>query len=77
MAARRYKTKRGNYTREQFSVTGAAGAVTRAWRDGRLKLRPAPAAADIVVGRVRHVETAGDSVAPRFFWRGRYASIDG
>ena len=32
---------------------------------------------EIVVGRVRHVESAGDGAAPLVFWRGTYASIDG
>ena len=31
---------------------------------------------EIVVGRVRHVESAGDGAAPLVFWRGTYASLD-
>ena len=31
---------------------------------------------EIIVGRVRHVETNGDGAAPLLFWRGTYASID-
>ncbi len=30
---------------------------------------------EIVVGRVREVETAGDDVAPLLYWRGAYASL--
>lgn len=30
---------------------------------------------EIVIGRVRHVETCGDDVAPLVFWRGAYASL--
>jgi len=30
---------------------------------------------EIVVGRVREVETAGSDVAPLLFWRGSYASL--
>ena len=30
---------------------------------------------EIVVGRVRGVETAGDDVAPLLYWRGAYASL--
>ena len=30
---------------------------------------------EIVVGRVRDVETAGDGAAPLLYWRGAYASI--
>ena len=30
---------------------------------------------EIVVGRVREVETAGDGVAPLLYWRGAYASL--
>jgi flavin reductase (DIM6/NTAB) family NADH-FMN oxidoreductase RutF len=32
---------------------------------------------EIVVGRVRHVETDGDGAAPLVFWRGGYSSLDG
>jgi flavin reductase (DIM6/NTAB) family NADH-FMN oxidoreductase RutF len=32
---------------------------------------------EIVVGRVRHVETAGNGARPLLFWRGRYASLTG
>ncbi|HEY6495326.1 MAG TPA: flavin reductase family protein [Trebonia sp.] len=32
---------------------------------------------EIVVGRVRHVETSGEDTAPLLFWRGQYTSIDG
>ncbi len=32
---------------------------------------------EIVVGRVRHVETSGDGVEPLVFWRGSYASLEG
>jgi len=32
---------------------------------------------EIVVGRVRHVETGGDGAAPLVFWRGSYTSLDG
>jgi flavin reductase (DIM6/NTAB) family NADH-FMN oxidoreductase RutF len=32
---------------------------------------------EIIVGRVRHVETNGDGANPLLFWRGRYASLDG
>jgi len=31
---------------------------------------------EIVVGRVRHVETCGDDAAPLVFWRGGYASLE-
>ncbi len=31
---------------------------------------------EIVVGRVRHVETNGDGATPLLFWRGKYASIE-
>ncbi len=30
---------------------------------------------EIVVGRVRHVETSGDGARPLVFWRGRYTSL--
>ena len=32
---------------------------------------------EIVIGRVRHVETNGDGAAPLVFWRGGYSSLDG
>ncbi len=32
---------------------------------------------EIIVGRVRHVETNGEGAAPLVFWRGGYASIEG
>jgi flavin reductase (DIM6/NTAB) family NADH-FMN oxidoreductase RutF len=32
---------------------------------------------EIIVGRVRHVETNGDGSAPLVFWRGGYTSLDG
>jgi flavin reductase (DIM6/NTAB) family NADH-FMN oxidoreductase RutF len=32
---------------------------------------------EIVIGRVRHVETNGDGATPLLFWRGQYASIEG
>jgi flavin reductase (DIM6/NTAB) family NADH-FMN oxidoreductase RutF len=32
---------------------------------------------EIIVGRVRHVETNGDGARPLLFWRGKYASLDG
>src|SRR5580700_3504272 len=32
---------------------------------------------EIVVGRVRHVETNGEGAAPLVFWRGGYSSLDG
>jgi flavin reductase (DIM6/NTAB) family NADH-FMN oxidoreductase RutF len=32
---------------------------------------------EIVVGRVRDTETAGDRTAPLLYWRGGYASLDG
>ena len=32
---------------------------------------------EIIVGRVRHVETDGDGAAPLVFWRGGYSSLDG
>jgi flavin reductase (DIM6/NTAB) family NADH-FMN oxidoreductase RutF len=32
---------------------------------------------EIVIGRVRHVETNGEGATPLLFWRGQYASIDG
>jgi flavin reductase (DIM6/NTAB) family NADH-FMN oxidoreductase RutF len=32
---------------------------------------------EIVVGRVRHVETSSEGATPLLFWRGKYASIDG
>jgi flavin reductase (DIM6/NTAB) family NADH-FMN oxidoreductase RutF len=31
---------------------------------------------EIIIGRVRHVETSGEGVTPLLFWRGRYVSID-
>jgi flavin reductase (DIM6/NTAB) family NADH-FMN oxidoreductase RutF len=32
---------------------------------------------EIVIGRVRDVETSGDDgAAPLLFWRGRYSSLD-
>jgi flavin reductase (DIM6/NTAB) family NADH-FMN oxidoreductase RutF len=30
---------------------------------------------EIIVGRVREVETSGDDAAPLVFWRGSYASL--
>ena len=30
---------------------------------------------EIVVGRVRHVQTGGDGATPLLFWRGRYSTI--
>ena len=32
---------------------------------------------EIIVGRVRHVETNGDGAAPPVSWRGGYTSLDG
>ena len=32
---------------------------------------------EIIVGRVRHVETNTDGAAPLVFWRGGYTSLDG
>jgi len=32
---------------------------------------------EIVIGRVRHLETNGDGATPLLFWRGKYASIEG
>jgi flavin reductase (DIM6/NTAB) family NADH-FMN oxidoreductase RutF len=32
---------------------------------------------EIVIGRVRHVESNGDGATPLLFWRGKYTSIDG
>jgi flavin reductase (DIM6/NTAB) family NADH-FMN oxidoreductase RutF len=32
---------------------------------------------EIIIGRVRHVETNGEGAAPLLFWRGRYTSIEG
>ena len=32
---------------------------------------------EIVIGRVRHVETNGDDATPLLFWRGKYSSIGG
>jgi flavin reductase (DIM6/NTAB) family NADH-FMN oxidoreductase RutF len=32
---------------------------------------------EIVIGRVRHVETNGEGATPLLFWRGKYAAIDG
>jgi 3-hydroxy-9,10-secoandrosta-1,3,5(10)-triene-9,17-dione monooxygenase reductase component len=32
---------------------------------------------EIVIGRVRHLETSGDGATPLLFWRGKYASIEG
>jgi 3-hydroxy-9,10-secoandrosta-1,3,5(10)-triene-9,17-dione monooxygenase reductase component len=32
---------------------------------------------EIVIGRVRHVESNGDGATPLLFWRGQYTSIDG
>ncbi len=32
---------------------------------------------EIVIGRVRHVESNGDGATPLLFWRGEYTSIDG
>jgi 3-hydroxy-9,10-secoandrosta-1,3,5(10)-triene-9,17-dione monooxygenase reductase component len=32
---------------------------------------------EIVIGRVRHVESNGDGAIPLLFWRGQYTSIDG
>src|SRR5690242_16155930 len=32
---------------------------------------------EIVIGRVRHVESGGDEATPLLFWRGEYTSIDG
>jgi 3-hydroxy-9,10-secoandrosta-1,3,5(10)-triene-9,17-dione monooxygenase reductase component len=32
---------------------------------------------EIVIGRVRHVETSGDGATPLLFWRGQYTSIEG
>lgn len=30
---------------------------------------------EIVIGRVRHVETSGDGATPLLFWRGQYSTI--
>ena len=32
---------------------------------------------EIVIGRVRHVETNPEAATPLLFWRGKYTSIDG
>lgn len=32
---------------------------------------------EIVIGRVRHVETNGDGAIPLLFWRGQYATLEG
>lgn len=32
---------------------------------------------EIVIGRVKHVETSGEGATPLLFWRGKYAAIDG
>jgi len=32
---------------------------------------------EIIVGRVRHVETNGDEAKPLLFWHGRYTSLEG
>ena len=32
---------------------------------------------EIVVGRVRHVETNGDGATPLLFWRGEYTTLEG
>jgi flavin reductase (DIM6/NTAB) family NADH-FMN oxidoreductase RutF len=32
---------------------------------------------EIVIGRVRHVESNGDGAAPLLFWRGKYTSVEG
>jgi flavin reductase (DIM6/NTAB) family NADH-FMN oxidoreductase RutF len=32
---------------------------------------------EILIGRVRHVETNGDGATPLLFWRGKYTSIAG
>jgi 3-hydroxy-9,10-secoandrosta-1,3,5(10)-triene-9,17-dione monooxygenase reductase component len=32
---------------------------------------------EIVIGRVRHVETNGEGATPLLFWRGEYSSIGG
>jgi flavin reductase (DIM6/NTAB) family NADH-FMN oxidoreductase RutF len=32
---------------------------------------------EIVIGRVRHAETAGNGTAPLVFWRGTYMTLDG
>jgi flavin reductase (DIM6/NTAB) family NADH-FMN oxidoreductase RutF len=32
---------------------------------------------EIVIGRVRHVESNGEGAVPLLFWRGQYTSIDG
>jgi 3-hydroxy-9,10-secoandrosta-1,3,5(10)-triene-9,17-dione monooxygenase reductase component len=32
---------------------------------------------EIIVGRVQHVETNGESATPLLFWRGQYTSIEG
>jgi flavin reductase (DIM6/NTAB) family NADH-FMN oxidoreductase RutF len=32
---------------------------------------------EIIIGRVRHIETNGEGVTPLLFWRGRYASLEG
>ena len=31
---------------------------------------------EIVIGRVRHVETNGDGATPLLFWRGQYATVE-
>jgi len=31
---------------------------------------------EIVIGRVRHVETSGEDATPLLFWRGKYTSIE-
>ena len=32
---------------------------------------------EIVIGRVRHVETDSEGATPLLFWRGKYTSIEG
>ena len=32
---------------------------------------------EIIIGRVRHVDTNGEGATPLLFWRGTYASLDG
>ena len=32
---------------------------------------------EIIIGRVRHVETNGEGATPLLFWRGTYASLEG
>ena len=32
---------------------------------------------EIVIGRVRHVESSGGDAAPLLFWRGQYTSVEG